>query len=189
MALHASLSNVLTPPVLSGILHYPLLPRLGLALMGKRGRMTYTCFLQWPSLPVPSMKTGELEASGNQMKGLYQHGHWHFSPLMVPAAEAKIKVMQHVSSDRLPARRERCHFSKHKESASEGWAALHNHINHCLQLIWILQRWICSDMVKKCLFYKQLWTRFTRFTVYTLEKILVPPLTCNNWSTLTLIIQ
>lgn len=143
-------TNVLTPPALSGILHYPLLlPRLGLALMGKRGRMTYTCFLQWPSLPVPSMKTGELEVSGNQMKGLSGHGGWHFSPLMVPAAEAKIKVMQHVGSDRLPVRQERCYVSKQGESYSEGRAVLHSYVNHCLQLIWTSQRWIWSDVVKK----------------------------------------
>lgn len=81
------------------------------------------------------MKTGELEGSGNQMKGLYGHGGWHCSPLMVPAAEAKIKVMQHVGSDRLPARQERCYVSKQGESCSEGWAVLHSHVNHCLQLI------------------------------------------------------
>lgn len=72
------------------------------------------------------------------------------------------------------------------QSALAGWAVLHSHVNHCLQLIRTSERWICSDVVKECLLYKQLWTRFA---VYTLDKILVRPLICNNWLTLTLIIQ
>ena len=46
------------------------------------------------------------------------------------------KVMQHVSSDRLPVRREKCYVSKHRKTSSERWAVLCSHVNHCLQLIW-----------------------------------------------------
>lgn len=79
-------------------------PQAWLSINGNERKDDLDLLFTMTSLTVPYTKTEKLEMSGNQMKGLHGHRGWHFSSLMVPAAEAKLKVMQHVSSDRLPVR-------------------------------------------------------------------------------------
>lgn len=179
-------SNVLTPSVLSGVLHYPLLtPQAWIGINGKEKKDTYTCFLQQPSLAVPFTKTGGTRGVRQSDEGSL----WAQRLALLSSDDAcsRSQNQRYTTCQLWQASCEaRDMLCQQTQSALAGWAVLHSHVNHCLQLIRTSERWICSDVVKECLLYKQLWTRFA---VYTLDKILVPPVICNNWLTLTLIIQ